>query len=223
MTVYTWSQLRTQAIELFDGQTPGGQLEHDIVQHFQEHPQAVAAAIKRIGERFAVGTVTSPWGMLRADLNRRMAGGEVTATDTTDRERAIVRAEQWVKAAGCHFDRASEVEHELFGDARLHPTEYAPTGEMIISSSDGLLSAWGDDLVLRQRMIDVWQSERPRGVRAEADLEARAAKYRDDQQMAREARRAAVAELDQAQAQPLVEILDPEPDPFANQPSGVPA
>lgn len=226
---YQWPDLRTHAINQFGGQTPGAQLEQDIIDVFEQHPQVVAQAIDRIATRYHTGTIQSPWAVLRADLQRRTTSPNVQATDTTDRDHAVLRAEQWIRSSGCHFDRPSEIEHELFGDSRIHPT-VDKTGEMLTSSTDGLLTPWAHDLALRQRILDLWRTERPRGEQADTAMEARASKYRDDQQAAREAKRAAITELDHAQTHyptlpppspPDHDDRSPEPEPepdvFATQ------
>ena len=220
MTTYHWPDLRAQAIEHFNGQTPGPQLEQDIIDIFEQHPQTVAAAITRIAGRYRTGTITSPWGVLRADLQRATTSPDITATDSTDRDKSIAVAEQWIRTAGCHYDRPSEIEHELFGDARIHPTVDPRTGEAIVSPTDGLLTPWAHDLNLRQRILQLWEHERPRGEQAEADHQARADRWVREQ-AARTPRPHPQTPSAQEPAPPDKTTPEPEPDPepdvFATQ------
>lgn len=231
MTTYQWPQLRAHAIEQYGGQTPGGQLEQDILDVFEQHPQTVANAIDRIATRFHAGSVQSPWAVLRADLQRTTTSPDIHATDSTDRDKRVMRAEQWIRATGIHYDRASEVEHHLFGDARIEPTIDPRTGELITSSTPGPLAAWADDTQLRTRLIDLWRTERPRGEQAEADHDARAKRYVQQRDQQTAAAKAARDHLDHHQhdtrptrpapSPPEHDDRSPEPEPepdvFATQ------
>lgn len=214
MTTYHWPNLRTHAIEHFNGQTPGPQLEQDIIDIFEQHPQTVAAAIDRIAARFHAGTITSPWGVLRADLQRATAAPDVTATDSADRDKRVNRAEQWIRATGIHYDRPSEIEHELFGDARIHPTIDPRTGEAIVSATPGPLAPWAHDLTLRQRLLQLWETERPRGQQAETDHQARADRWVREQAAAHPRPN---HQTPSHQPAPPAQTTPPEPDVFAHQ------
>ena len=181
MTVYVWSDIRERALHLFGGDSPHGQLEQEILDVFERQPALVADQVERIGLRFQQGQVRSPWAVLRKAVVEAAIGPDVSATDTTSRERAVAQAEQWLRAAGVMFDRWSEVEDELFGDR-------------------GRLRQWADDTGLHERMKRLWQSERPRGEQCEQEELERAAKFVDDRRRMAEAAKAKLAKLDEAQA-----------------------
>lgn len=153
-----WETTLEHAINNFGGQPLGPNLEPIIRKHHTEHPAIVQAAINRIANAYAAGTIRSPWGALKADLERRQAAAPAVKQGN-DQQRAAQRAEQWMRAAGLHFDRWTEIEDELFGDRgslREHPS-------------------------LKGQMQALYEEHRPRGLQAETDDLARAAKYRDDQ------------------------------------------
>jgi hypothetical protein len=154
MTTYTWTDLRTHAAERFAGQTPGPELEQRIIDVFQQQPQIVAAAIDYIAERFRAGIVRSPWPVLATHVEQATTTHDIQATDSTQRNRAIANAEQWIRTAGLHLDRASELEDDLFGDL-------------------GRLRAWASDTTLRQRMLTLWDDLRATAVQVERDQEQR--------------------------------------------------
>lgn len=151
MTEYEWHVLRDHAIEQFDGDTPRAELEQKILDVFERNPAMVAKAVDRIASKFKAGQVRSPWAVLAIDVTQTGSPVRlVTAVDTTSREKRIARAEQWVKAAGVHFDRESEVVAHLFGDR-------------------GLLEDWHEDEQLVARMIGLWVEARPTGERLEEE------------------------------------------------------
>jgi len=48
MTEHVWHTTYTRAVQAFDGQTPGQQLEASIIEKFEQHPQAVIDAIEKL-------------------------------------------------------------------------------------------------------------------------------------------------------------------------------
>lgn len=151
MTTHTWADTRARATELFNGETPRAQLEQDIVNVFSNQPALVIAAVEQVGARYANGSVRSGWAVLRAHIVSAAAPtSSVTATDTSEREKRIAQAEQWLRACGPHYDRESEAEDELFGDR-------------------GLLKPWADDEALKARMLSAWREQRPRGEQIERE------------------------------------------------------
>lgn len=114
MTTYDWLQLRDHAVELFNGDTPGAELEHRIVNHFTEHPARVAQAIDNIGRKVATGTIRSGWAILARELDAKPA--EARAVDNADRAKAIILADAWLLNAGGYIDNQAELEDELFGE-----------------------------------------------------------------------------------------------------------
>lgn len=143
MSEYVWTDLRGHAVELFHD-TPSASLEQRVLDVFREHPALVSEAIEHVGRRFATGQVRSPWAVLAKHVEEALRPlGAVTVTDTKDREKAIRRAEQWMRAAGLHYDREGGVLEELFGTL-------------------GRLRGF-DSPELRERMLELGRQERPRG------------------------------------------------------------
>ncbi len=146
MTEYVWMELREHAIVRFGGQTPGAQLEQRLVEAFLAQPARVVEAIDRIGAKFAAGLVRSPWAVLAMDVEDAGGFEGARASDSGERDRAVLRAEQWLRAAGCQFPSWAEAEDELFG-------------------SRGSLRSFGSDAGLRERLRLLW-SELVAGVPA---------------------------------------------------------
>jgi hypothetical protein len=148
MTNYEWAAVREKAIVAFGGQYPPGMLEAGIVEAFERDPVAVLGAVDRTAERYAQGKVNSPWAYLAKQASQVLeAAPEASASDTGSRERLVKAAEAWVRNAGRQFDRAEEVEAELFGDR-------------------GTLRAFSDDVPLRGRMLNLWRELRPKNEKA---------------------------------------------------------
>lgn len=151
---YVWRELRDHAVNLF-GDTPGAALEERILVVFRSHPHIVALGIDHVHERKKAGLVTSPWGLLAAHVEKATAPLEdVTVTDERDRDKAVRRAEQWIRAAGKHYDRLDELLDELFGP-------------------HGRLRAF-DSPDLRQRIARAWRDARPEGQLIDEQAEQRA-------------------------------------------------
>lgn len=213
MTDYDWPTIRTQAVERFGGDPPGPQLEQDIIDVFRTHPQTVVRSIDRIAAAWDAGKVRSPWAVLRHEIREAATPAEhVTATDTTGREQAIQRAEQWLHAAGVHLDRISEVEHELFGTATIEPT-VTKDNTPIESAGTQLLAGYRDDQTLRTRIIQLWQQLRPRGIQIEQDAEARGQAHRN-----RLAAEHAERQRTHNQRLAALQALQPEPQPADDDP-----
>jgi len=154
MTEYVWTHLRDTAIRRFND-TPSSDQELRIIAVFQDRPELVAAQIELVANRHAAGQVNNPWPFLTTSLERATQIPEdVRATDKTSRSAKVRIAEQWIRNAGIHFDRETEIQDELFG---YH----------------GILNAWADDQPLRDRLTQLWRDERPRGEKVEAEAEAR--------------------------------------------------
>src|SRR5690349_19556959 len=98
MTTYDWIELRERAIAVFQGDTPGADLEHRIVTHFSEHPGRVRDAIESVGRRVTNGSVRSGWAILLRELDAKPA--KARATDNADRAKAIQKARTWIANAG---------------------------------------------------------------------------------------------------------------------------
>ena len=159
-----WSQIRDEACDRF-GETPGAQLEQDVLEEFERRPGFVVTAIANIADKVAAGKVRSGWAVLRTQL-RASTSPDVTVTDEAARTKAIDRAKTWIRNAGLHYDRQDHVLADLFGD------DYAK----------GPLTAY-DTPQLRNELADYWHTHRPRGEQAEQDHEAWNAKAKADRHL----------------------------------------
>lgn len=144
-TSYSWAQTRERAAEGFGGSWPDAQLESEIIEHFRERPAFVVDAIADVTNAYQAGRIRSPWPFLRKRLAE--APTDVVVEDAGERERAIKRAQQWIRAAGLYCDREGEVLDELFGEL-------------------GSLRAWSGDQRLRDELLALWQAVRPEGQEA---------------------------------------------------------
>lgn len=168
---YVWSAMRDAMIER-TGQTPSAEVESRVLAVFQYHPKLVEASIAHVTERYERGIIRSPWPVLakhaeeaRDALGR---GDGVTVSNARDRVKARERGARWIKSTGVHYDRDPEVEDELFGPV-------------------GMLRDYADDAELRDELLALWASERPRGVRCEAEAVERGRRQRAHLQQARAA------------------------------------
>jgi hypothetical protein len=156
MTIeYVWSTLRDDLIERWSDR-PNGPLEQRILDVWERHPQLVLDASEQITERYERGIVRSPWAVLVKHVEQAAAAAERSdrpAQGERDKAKARAQAEQWIRAAGVHFDAEHELEDELFGDR-------------------GLLRAYGDDSELRDSMLALWHRHRPAIERVEQEAEA---------------------------------------------------
>jgi len=142
--VYLWTEIRLRAVELFRD-APSATQEQRVLDVFREHPALVVEAVEHVGRRFQTGQVRNPWAVLAKHVEQAMRPlDDVSATDERDRERAVSRAEQWLRAAGQHFDREEEILEELFGEL-------------------GRLRTWRDDEPLKVRMLALFGEVRARG------------------------------------------------------------
>jgi len=156
-----WATTYEQAVTRF-GETPGRQLEAELVEVFQHSPQTVIAAIEKIGDAYAGGRVRSPWGALRAELARQGERANVVVSDNVDRDKRIQQAEQYMRAAGLYLASEDELRDDLFGEG-------------------GRLKAWKDDDELVSRMLELWRSLQPAAERVEAEALERAKNWKRGQ------------------------------------------
>lgn len=164
MTDYAWRDERARAIELFGGETPRAQLEHDILEVFLEQPALVHHAIDQVGTQHAAGKVRSGWAVLRTHVTQAAAAKQdAIVTDTGERERKVARAEHWIRSVGIGYETEPHIEAELFGD------DYGT----------GMLEQWATDDLLRRRLLDLWRSERPRQEAAETEATERWERFRE--------------------------------------------
>lgn len=159
MTIeYIWADTYTTAVHAFDGQTPGRELEAQIIERFEASPEAVIAAIDKLAERFQAGKVHTPWPLVlreSADVDRT----HIIADGRAERERSIRQAEAWIRNAGLHCPTLDDIQHELF-EAR-----------------QALLAPWRHDELLQQRMATLWREMRPTGEQLDAEVAERAQRW----------------------------------------------
>lgn len=154
----TWHDLREQGRLAFGGQTPGRNLEADLVERFEQHPGDMQAAVVKLGAKFAAGKVHTPWPLVLKELEQ---GGtvHVLADTSADVDRQARLAEAWVRNAGL----------------------YEPTEESLLAAlfdPGGRLHPWTADEALRARMVACWEREAPRGLRADREKLGRAERWK---------------------------------------------
>lgn len=148
MNHYEWTNLRDQFSRDVGGETPGPQLEEDLIVIFKDHPAIVKNAMDEIIAAYDEGKINSGWAVLRRHLQVALKPTHVTADDAADKQRAIKRAQTWLKNCGIHFDRPTEITAELF-------------------DRGGILEPWADDELLKRRIVDAWHTARPAGAAIE--------------------------------------------------------
>lgn len=160
---YVWTETRLRGIELY-GDTPRAHLEQRILDVFLEHPAMVVEAVEHIGRQFAAGQVRMPWAVLATHVERAVQPlDNPTVSDERDRDKAVSRAEQWMRAAGRHYPSWEEVEDALFGD-----TGYGDGGASLRPY---------DSPQLRERMAKLYRQVAPEGQLIEEQAEMRARAY----------------------------------------------
>lgn len=125
MSEYRWAHIRETAIAKW-GTIPQGQLEADIIEIFENSPTLVIATIEKLTTAFNQGNIHSPWAVLRSDLQKRMNPQRAAiATDHNERDKAITRAEAWIRSTGIHYPTETEILNHLFGtDETTPPLEW---------------------------------------------------------------------------------------------------
>ena len=158
----------TRAIDAFDGELPNSFTEQTIIEAYELHPEAVAKAISQVAADFTKGTIRTGWGVTKNRAERILSPpSNPTAKTGLDKERAVQRAEQWMKTTGAHYDRQTEVLEELFGDqGRLHSYAQIETIEVGRNAEGHAIYALSEptgDLALVDRMTHLWDQARPAG------------------------------------------------------------
>ena len=157
-----WQTLRNQFMRDIGGDPPGAQLEDQLIQAYADHPDAIERSVEKITLGFKAGKIRSPWGALKAEAAKAVdAARNPTHTAASKRSSAVQRAEQWMRTAGLHHDRQSELLDELYGERgrlRDHPET-------------------------QERMLALWHELRPIGQQLDQDAIDRGIRYQ--QQRAR--------------------------------------
>lgn len=203
--VRTWDDVYDEALRAFEGQLPRAHDEAAVLEVWQQRPLLVERAVRDIAEAVAAGRVRWAWSALAGRLAKGERERDEVAEAGNERADAVAAAEYWLRVAGYHVDRESELVAELFGDdcetaglkllgelaeglAPGHPLrELAAVGlgrhredgsELIAGPLRAPLREWRGDEALRRRMVELWRELRPRGEAIDADELERAARYR---------------------------------------------
>lgn len=158
MTTLDWHTEYARALHLFGGDTPSAHLEQELLDAFNQRPQAVANAITKIGKAYANGKIHSPWGALKAEIPKQLEHNQQPNAGA-ERERRIRNAEQWLRNAGLHYPTWNETHDELYHER-------------------GTLHAYRDDHKLEQHLAELWDELHPLSIIADQDHENRLAAWR---------------------------------------------
>jgi hypothetical protein len=140
-TIYSWAEIRERAAAELGGY-PDAALEQEILEVFRERPAFVVGVVADVTRGYQRGAIHSPWLLIRKQA--KASPVEELVTDASERTGAVKRAELWLRRAGLHIDRESELLDELFGER-------------------GPLRAWADDEALRAKLVGLWRELRPLG------------------------------------------------------------
>jgi hypothetical protein len=86
----------------------------------------------------------------------------------------------------------------------------------------GVLTDHAPDGAVRQQLLDLWESERPRGERADVETEERAARHREWTTAAAKKEKASATLAGAASADNMVLLADPVQDAIAAAPAPEP-
>jgi hypothetical protein len=154
-----WQDLRTHLIDTY-GETPRPETEAVIINAYQLHPAALEATALTLTADVKAGTIRSGWAVLRSRAGSISGPPSNPARDTgAERQKKLNHAEQWVRAAGIHYDEPTEIEDELFGDR-------------------GQLRNYPN---LKDHILDYWANHRPTGLRLEREADERAEAWKQTQ------------------------------------------
>ena len=168
-----WQTVRNRFMRATGGDPPGAHLEDDIIAAFAQHPDAVVKSMEKIVLGYKAGRIRSPWGALKHEVAKAAdAANNPTVDRAHTRANAIQRAEQWMRTAGLHHDRESELIDELYGERgrlRDHPET-------------------------QERMLALWNELRPLGEEADQDAIDRGLRYQQQRAAQKNARAATTME-----------------------------
>jgi hypothetical protein len=163
-----WQTLRNQFMRDIGGDPPGAQLEDELIAAYHDHPEAVERSIEKITLAHKAGKIRSPWGALKTEVAKALdAARNPTHNTGASRNKAIARAEQWLRTAGLHYDRETEIHDELFGDRGILRDHHTPQVE--------------------ERLTALWRELRPLGEQVEREAEERGARYVEQRERLRKA------------------------------------
>lgn len=120
---HPWKTILERAIAAFRNQYPSGSIEDQCARFYAQHPAALVDIIKHVSEQHRAGRIHNPWGVVRAEVQKRINNPTtIGSTAELDDRFALQQAETWMKNAGHQFPTWGEVEDELFERIRLDRT-----------------------------------------------------------------------------------------------------
>jgi hypothetical protein len=147
------------------GDGPNQTLEAQLVELFERHPHDVSAAVEHVAGRYERGEIHAPWVILlkhaQETVEVRERANSATATDERGRDKAMLRARQWMRNVGIHYDLAREVEDEL-----RHGFTSGMTGGLKITNDEDIVE-----------LLGLWRQLRPLGEQVEREAEERGRRY----------------------------------------------
>jgi hypothetical protein len=173
-----WAELRTHYIHSY-GDTPRPETEAKIIAAYELHPAQVEKALAAAATDLEAGTIRSGWAIVakRCEALTSPPSNPSRAGGAT-REKAIARAEQWMRNAGCHYPTADEAILHLCesasGDRGVTLHEYAQAELHNDGPATPARLELTGDMLLIQRIRQLYDQERPRGIKVEAEAEERA-------------------------------------------------
>lgn len=173
----TWGELRGHLIELY-GETPHPQTEQEIIDAYEQHPDALEKAAFNVAHDVTAGNARSGWGVLRSRasaINQPISNP--TRSTSLDREKAIARAEQWMRAAGLHFDDEGELLLELFSEGK-RLRDYAQVDLQELEPRIYTLAPTRGDTALADRMLALWNELHPTSIRMNQEAQEAANKWK---------------------------------------------
>jgi hypothetical protein len=174
-----WEQLRNHAIAEF-GDTPRAETEARIIAAYELHPDQVERTIHAVAADVHAGTVRSGWAVLNARIGNITAPPANPQRNTgVTREKALARADQWMRNAGCYHDEAEAILHLCDGGllASYAQAELVNDGP----GTPARLQVSGDPAVIAHIRTQ-HTLERPRGLAADTAAEARAEAWKTQHQ-----------------------------------------
>lgn len=159
----TWHQIRDRAITAFGGEAPNAQTEEICLTAFEESPAWFIGTLEQVELDYAAGKIRSGWGILKRRITDNAQQRNPNVDPSPDRATQIRLAERWIHNAGLLLPTEDELTDALFG----------PHGPLRDHAGDQLLT---------RRMTELWQANRGRAQRVEAEMIARAQKHQPAEQ-----------------------------------------
>jgi hypothetical protein len=182
----SWQELHDHAQERFGNQPVGAKLEAELVEIYEQRPEAMRLAIDHVAGQYARGKIHSPWAVLRVELERDARRATVQPDPTGEREQAVRLAETRVRNLAHLVDNEHQLLAEIFSPPTLtadHDTlaqlelPATPLGQVLARTRDaaiarldthgrepipgtgGLLRNY-DTPELRARIVGIWRASR---------------------------------------------------------------